>query len=112
MLGQPSVTDHWVELLHIHQVIPVDMLIDMESRQVRLSYCDKTEMKHIAMREEPDMLRGLEPPLGHSSKASAADVATSAVASSPAGVYTFQTRSDQDAYIRALQMGTQCCCIF
>ena len=88
-----------MDLLHVYQVIPVDMLIDMESRQVRLSYCDTTEVKHIAMREKPDMLRGLEPPLGHSSKARAADEASSAVASLPAGVYTFKTESGQDAHI-------------
>ena len=36
------VTDHQVDLLHVYQVIPVDMLIGMESRQVRLSYRDTT----------------------------------------------------------------------
>lgn len=75
-------------------MIPTNVLIDVESGEVCIMYLDMSEVKRIPLREEVDMLSGLEPPVGQSGRDRVSDGAASAVAPSPAGVQTSHLQLD------------------
>ncbi len=75
-------------------MIPTNVLIDVESGEVRIMYLDMSEVKRIPLREEVNMLSSLEPPVGQPCTDRVSDGAASAVAPSPAGVQTSHPQLD------------------